>query len=293
MPIDPAIHDALLKSEIRKKPTEKPPPQRGPFTAIIEKSIQQEVDLLLAEEDPTQNKLLGLQTRRTKLEHELRESLDMPDFSKHVETAINILRNEGNRYLEKDNHDLLIAGLNKLNKSISSLDPVNLNDETLNAAIKLSPQNLSSILNIGIAKYSEGLMPESLSIFAFLSALDFEEPDYWYRLGIVAQKCEQYDLALRAFAFTSMLAPDFIGTHIFAAESFLKTGKLEDAIAEVKEIKSIIETTKVDEEMQKRVVNIENLIAAALPDEEEDSKAIDEKTEKHVILIGVTYVRKN
>jgi tetratricopeptide (TPR) repeat protein len=263
MPIDPALYDMMHGVTPTKKKvlSSEVPINNGHFVPAIEKSIEMEVNRLLADEDPNQNKLLSVQARRAKLAQEMRESLDMSELEKHVSTASDIIRNEGNNYLEKEAHNLLIQGLNSLGKQMLSLDPENLNNETLRTALTLPPNNLSAILKIGIAKFTDGLLQESFSIFAFLSALDSEEPDYWYRLGLVAQKCEQYERALRAFALTSLLAPEFIGVHIFAAECYLKMGQHDDALAEVNEMKHMFETNEVSEEWKARIVDIENLLA--------------------------------
>ncbi|MBA2727020.1 MAG: hypothetical protein H0U49_02465 [Parachlamydiaceae bacterium] len=266
--IDPALFDMMhgITTAAKKKVLPMVNTNTNdPFGSVIEKSIQEEVDLMLANEDPNQKKFLSVQARRTKLEDELRESLDLSEFGKHVTIATNIIKNEGDQYLEKQEFDLLIEGLNNLQKQMSKLDPNNLNDDAIKEALTLTPTNLASIQKIGIAKFSDGHMPESLSIFALLSALDSQEPDYWYRLGLVAQKCEQYDLALRAFALTSLFAPEFIGAHIFAAECYLNLEKYEDALAEVNEIKKILETTKVNDEWQARLIDIEKLLSAAKP----------------------------
>jgi tetratricopeptide (TPR) repeat protein len=267
MPVDPALFDLMhgvMPNKMGGGSSLKGAIKKDPFDAAIEKAIKQEVDTMLADEDPSQNRFISLQAKRSKLEQEVRESLDMSAFGNHIESAIGILKKEGWQSLEKEEFELLVKELDNLSQKLANLKPDSLNNENLTAALTIEQSNLNSILKVGIAKINEGLMSESLSIFTFLSTLDAADPEYWYRLGLVAQKCEQYPLALRAFAAASLLAPDFIGSRVFAAESHLALNQRENALAEIEEAKKLLKTIPNNEEWTKRVADIDTLIEANL-----------------------------
>lgn len=269
MPIDPSLCDLLhgIRPSKNKTPAENHLEKR-PFDAAFDLAIKKEVDQMIEKEDPSQHKLLTLQSRRAQLEQELRSDVEMSEFGTHLINALNILRNEGKNYLENEEYEQLIQAIDQQNQQIAKLEPSTLNDENLLAALTMSQANLASILKVGIDKYSQGLPNESLSIFSYLSSLDATNPDYWYRLGLVAQTCEQFDLALRAFAATAQITPEFIGNRIFAAQCYLHLDQREAAIKELEAARSLFEKSTPNEEWQKHIEDIENLLAANLIKEE-------------------------
>jgi hypothetical protein len=99
MAIDPALFD-MMNGVTNSKKKELPmttPKLNDPYSVAIEKSIQEEVDIMLANQDPNQKKFLPLKTHRAKLEQELRQSIDLSEFGDHVTIAINILIKEGDK----------------------------------------------------------------------------------------------------------------------------------------------------------------------------------------------------
>lgn len=186
----------------------------------------------------------------------------MSEFKNHVQTAMNIFRTEGINYLEKDENEAFIKDLDSFDLKLKNLDAETLKNESFEKIVYLSPESRASILKIGIGKFSENLLNDSLSIFAFLSSLEADNPDYWYRLGLVAQKCDLNELALKSFIVTSELAPGFAGSHIYAAQCYLTLDQPDNAKNEVDSVKAILKESPGEESWNQTVVDIENLLAA-------------------------------
>jgi tetratricopeptide (TPR) repeat protein len=205
---------------------------------------------------------LSPEAYREKLEAEVRNSLDLTEFSQHVTNAVRILQNEGQRYLSKHENDDLMENLDNLRYRLANIDLNHLENDILKTTLLISKESCASIQKIGIAKYSEKHLSDSLSIFAFLASLDSENPDYWYRLGLVAQESELNDLALRAYATVLQLAPEFIGAKVFIAQCYLNTKQRDKALIELAEIKNLLKTTKTPQNWNKHMLALESLLAA-------------------------------
>ncbi|MBA3602985.1 MAG: hypothetical protein H0W50_04950 [Parachlamydiaceae bacterium] len=235
--------------------------QKDRFDLALDEAIKEQVNSVIAKEGLFENKLLTVSLRSSKLEHEIRETASFTDVRNNVSLAVKILQEEGLQYFERVEYDALFESLNEINQHIDALNLKELNDEALQAALTISTSSGRYILKVGIDKYEQGLIEESLAIFFFLTIVNPIEPDYWFRLGLVAKKCENYSLALNSFATSSELAPEFIGAHIYTAYCHLKMHSKENVLAKLTEAKKIQETTQVEEKWRQHIGDIENLLA--------------------------------
>jgi tetratricopeptide (TPR) repeat protein len=242
--------------------------QKNTHQDTLDELIEEQVEKIMREEDATNVKLLSKEARRIKIKQEIEESLKMREYSNTITSAVNILKTKGAKYLEAEVFQKLLEDLNKLGERISGLNLKSLDDETLDQVLTISPSSMDAILVVAILKFNEGLLPDSISVFTLLCTLDASEPDYWYRLGLVAQKNEQYDLSLNALAIATLLAPEFIGTRIYSAQCYIILQQYDDARAELEEAKKLINSINVEEEWSLRVQDIEILLAADCSEKE-------------------------
>lgn len=225
----------------------------------LEEAIKEQVDNLMAIENDPSMKFLPLEARRAKIEHEVRAALDFSELGKTVGLAYEILRKEGSIYLNTEENVILQESLDQFCEQLENVEIKELTDEKMNAALALSEKSKHLILKIGIEKFRQEKIEETLEILTFLTTIDEEEADYWYRLGLVAMKSGKYDLGLRAFTTTSDLAPDFIGGHLNAAECYLKIGKRLEADSALKEAKKCLKSEEA-KDWGDRIHEIEQLI---------------------------------
>ncbi|MBA3238171.1 MAG: hypothetical protein H0T62_07490 [Parachlamydiaceae bacterium] len=268
---DPSLFDKLHGGIA---PQKKPPQKTNSISAsevmmakdsyevAFEEAIHEQVNSLMASREGIENKMLSPGEKRAQLEQKVRASLDFAEFGSYIESAFKIIRTDGPQYLDKADYKSVMDSLDKLNQQLTSLDITKLCGNSLRNALVLPKKIQQLILKVGIDKFITESYDNSLALFSFLSLTDPEEPDYWYRLGLVAQKCENYVLALKAFAATSLLAPDFIGARIFAAQCYLHSGSGDDAEAELLEATRILKgSAEMAGEWQKYVEDIDVLLA--------------------------------
>lgn len=227
------------------------------FELALQKTIKSQVDSLLKEEDPNQNKLLPPAARYQKLEEELKKSLNLAELQENVSLALKIFRSEGMNYLSGEEFGSLQENLNILQRQLENFDFANF-DIDLESALEISPSVKASMLKIGIAKFEENSLLDALSVFNFLVSLDNDDPNYWYRLGLVAQELGRYDFALSAFLTTLQLTPDFIGARIFKAQCYFSNNQSDLALNELNEIKN--QTNGNNENWKEYIIHLENLI---------------------------------
>lgn len=220
----------------------------------LEEAIKNQVDSLMSIEGDS-NKLLPPEARRAKIEQEVRASADFSELGKFISLAFEILKNKGSTYLDKNENEILQQSLDELCRKLENQDLKELTHEKLKMAFAMSTESRKLILKIGIEKFLQEKIDDSLAIFTFLCTVEEEEADYWFRLGLIAKKSNNYELALRALTTTSRLAPDFIGAHLYAAECYIKTGRYGDAKSELKEAKNC-ENSK-DEEWREQILEVE------------------------------------
>lgn len=234
---------------------------RNKFKIAIEEVIKNRLDELLAEEEAKDIKFESLTVRKAHLEREIRDSINFTEFDRHITEAITILWKEGSASLEKEEYSVLINSLFALKKNLSLLDLNELDDAKLQEVLKLPANCGEMILKIAIEKFNQKQYDESLSLLIFLTLVNPQDPDYWYRLGLVAKKCKNYPLALCALETTSELTPDFIGSHIFAAYCYFEMQSRENAVAEFDRAKNLYDI-KMEEKWQQPLAHIEILLKA-------------------------------
>lgn len=257
MPLDSRLYDLMHGNTSNKKGQAS---SSDRFELAIKERVKKHVEQLISEGAVASNKLVPEGLKQELAEQEVLNSVDLTEFNNHLALAISILMKESNHYLNRIDCAHLIQELERINKNISELELSSLNDEVLYTAISMTHQGLSSILDIAIAKCNEGLLPESLALFALLTTLDSTEPNYWYRLGLVAQRTESYDLAARAYAAVGSMSPEFIGAPIFATECWLKMNQREMALTELAKAKTILKTNPSKEWLQ-YVIDLESLLS--------------------------------
>lgn len=252
--LDPHLSD-LMHGEKAAKDKD-----NSPFEIALDKAIKEEVEARM-EQEPPGNELLSPELRREKIEQEIRNDPSATESRNLSALAVRILLNEGSQTLDKVDYKNLYDNILALGEKLDALDMKALDANAIQEAFILSPEDGQSILKIGISKYTQGLIDESLAIFHFLTLVNPKEPDYWFRYGLTAEKCQNYPLALSALNTTSRLAPKFIGGHIFAAYCHLKMHSKEEALAELASAKQIAETTPVEDNWKEHISHVEQLMA--------------------------------
>jgi tetratricopeptide (TPR) repeat protein len=232
------------------------------FDLDLEKEIDNYVDSLNLEEDPIHPSLQNAKARKESMKLEIKEAVKLPELSKNLNSALNLLFSEGSVYLTKEAYEQLIEDLSNASIMLNVKLEESGND-TLQHLANISDESMKSIVEVSIAKFTEERYQDCFSLFSLLTVLNPAYSEYWFRFGLAAQKCENYELASRAYAAALELDPQLVGARLFAAECFVRLGKISEARAEIETAKQFVAQNNVDPMWIDLIQAIEDIINKA------------------------------
>jgi len=229
---------AMMNGPVRHK--------KDKYDEAMEREIKLYLDSLLVEEGAVGSQLVTANMKRARLLEELKEKLKMVELAEHIKSAFSFIRSEGLQYLEPAIHEKLLLEFQNAAKLLEEFDLTQEMPNNFQEMLAISDDAMEIIYRIGTAAYMEGRWQSSLSVFVLLATLNQSYPEYWFRVGIAAQKNDHLDLALKAYAMTSSMSPELIGPRLFAAECLLANGSTMEAMEQLKEAKKIKEKSDVE-----------------------------------------------
>lgn len=259
--LDPMLFDLMNgrgPKNLNSKGKADSPDKKSDSDIDFDEIVKDEVDRLLAMEDSS-NQLLPLEARRAKIEQEIRAGANSTESQKSMTLADRIMRNEGLNYLEKTEHDALLGKLDELSQKVHDLDIKEVTEDQLTAALAIPEKEQALILKIAIEKYKQGLFEDSLALLTYLTTVAADDPDYWYRLGLVAQKTGKIPLAVDALNNVTDLSPEFVGAHLYLAECYLSQKMNDEAHSEFNTARSILESSG-KEDWHEQLNELESLL---------------------------------
>lgn len=259
---DPYLH-ALFHGEIarkNKKITPQAQPEKNKFDQAIENHIDQYIDSLNLELKFHDNPLINPETKKAQLRDELKSSFVMPEFEKLLSEAFNVLLASHYNYLSPEQCRQMEQEFLEMNQEIEKIDLNEADENNFQTLFKISDGVMDGILTMGIVKYQEQEYPCALAIFTLLTCFNPENEDYWYRLGISAQKSEDYQLALKAYDTVLETSPELLGALIFSAECHLRLNQKESAQHYFIKAKEVASTQKLEEIWKVLLSKIEEAI---------------------------------
>jgi tetratricopeptide (TPR) repeat protein len=242
---DPHHLRAMMQGDLHKHHSKK---QKSPKSALdkeLDKEIDAYVDSMPIEEDP--NPLQSSKMKRESIRHDIKEAVQLPELSKLLESAVGLIFLEGAKYLTSEQNHQLIADFTNASTIFSNLHLSDTTDKNLQELTQISDDSMKSMVTIAIAKFTEERFEDSLALFSLLSILNPAYSEYWFRMGIAAQKCQNYELASRAYEAATQLDPKLIGARLFASECFTERQMPDQARAEIAAAKKIAEENPVDQ----------------------------------------------
>jgi hypothetical protein len=213
----------------------------------LKEDIEQEIDAFVNayefEPDPFQD----LKSKRARLKLQIQKTLEMQELSTQLEKAFEILFSEGSKYLENEANEKLLSDLSNSAEKLKDIGVQEAGNSDLQSLIKISDTSIISISEVAFAKFEEKRYADALALFSFLSILDPGSSEFWFRLGIAAQKNGNVGLASRAYAATLAIDPNNFGARLFAAECLAELNRFEEAKAEVAAAKDIVKNIDVEQ----------------------------------------------
>jgi tetratricopeptide (TPR) repeat protein len=212
--------------------------QKNQFEIEIDKEIEAYIDTLdLEDADPEKVRLVSKEMKRAHIKAELQAQAKLPELTDQLTMAFKVLHDEAREILTETEFLSLQSDLQEADKTFEQMDgktPITTNYKEI---LHLQDSTIDSISKVAVERFNQSLYAESLSLFVLLATLIPENADYWYRAGILASKCEKYELALRFFKAASTLNQDSIAPLIFSIDCYLKQNMEPEAKQLYSEIK--------------------------------------------------------
>lgn len=231
--------------------------ERNRFDIEVENEIDEYIKTVHVDHS---DKFMSPELQRSRLKMELIELSKLSELSSQINLAFKTLVSEGQRYLDKDEYILIKNEFAAANDIINELDPKNQTTESYKTLLLLSDATIDAIFKIAVSTFKELRYHESLSLFILLTVLVPENTDYWYRAGILAQECENYELALRLYGAATSLEPSWVAPWIFSIDCYLKCGMQPEAKAAYSEAIKINEASPADNEWKELLIQYQSII---------------------------------
>lgn len=218
---------------------------KNKFDVAAEKYVDMHVEALHFEEEFAQDKLFSPQMRKAQLRAELLAALQFSELDKPLDNAFKLLFSEGLQYIDHEVYPAMIDQFKQMADRLEKLDPTQ--PEELHSWSTLSDAVLNEIAKMALTKYDEENYTPCMALFVLLTVLYGDNFEYWYRLGIAAQKSEEINLALKAYTEALKIEPELVGARLFSVECYLKIGSKQAAEEELEKAKSLKALAGFDE----------------------------------------------
>lgn len=100
---------------------------------------------------------------------------------------------------------------------------------TVGSLYGVDGNRLEAVYSVAHTMYGNGKFADALTMFRFLTIMDYTEMRYWMGLGATQQMMGDYDAAVQAFAYATMLDMDDPKPQLQAGYCLLKMGQYEPA----------------------------------------------------------------
>ncbi|MBL4818380.1 MAG: hypothetical protein JKY15_03995 [Deltaproteobacteria bacterium] len=107
--------------------------------------------------------------------------------------------------------------------------------KTLKALRGYTDEELQTVSQIAYYMMMQGKLEDAKTLFEGLVAIDPSQEYYFRALGVLAQKAEDSNLALRHFGYAIQLAPDKPDGYVNRAEIFIYLDDQDKARADLKD----------------------------------------------------------
>ncbi|MBA3238165.1 MAG: hypothetical protein H0T62_07460 [Parachlamydiaceae bacterium] len=249
-------YDRHLINIVSKNPTDKKNDE-DLFSRSYDKVIDEYIKSSGLENGLERNLLIPPHLRNAKLREEIKSEIEPVELMDYLKKAIQALTDDGPNLVESGDYEEMLV---QLSKSSNYLKKINFNEEVtddLKTLLHIDEHVMETIFKIAQLEYKNEKVEESLAIFSLLTVLVPQDPDYLYRLGIVARQINKLELALLAFAKATTLNTTFIEARIYSAECNLKLGNFQEAKNELDEIKNQANEKSIDQDWLDIVDQIE------------------------------------
>lgn len=200
------------------------------------------------------------QMRKNSEEEDTQASIECPELISQLSISFNILCLESFKYLDKEVYESMVRQINSINQLI---DTINFDDPSkeFKEFLNMEKSTMDAIEKVAILKFNQEEYPACLSLYTLLLILASKNLEYSMYMGISAQSCEKFNLALKAYNIVKENFPEATDSRLFSVECYLQMNQYQEAESEFTQAKKMIQAKDLDHDRQKFIAEIEDLIA--------------------------------
>ncbi len=226
-------------------------PIKNKFEIAIENAINKYVETLNVEDTAFEDHKRHLDRIKEEIK---RESLS-PKLKNQILGAFDFIMAKGSENLNKELFERTMKEFQSLNEYLQNVD---LNEPFPD--FKITPEVNAGLLQLALLKYQKSEYPLSLSLFVLLTALNPINADYWFRQGIVCQKCQEYEMAIQYYERSLELDSELLGARLLTIECLTNTKQLDLAKSSFEQIKKMTEGMEMSEIWTEYMADIDSII---------------------------------
>lgn len=230
------------------------------YEVEIDESLNQYLEFLGDDSDPNENKLISKEMKKSKKKQEILNELLPSEVDEAIEKAFQILLNEGNQFLSKEDYEALVNALNEIEENLENKSGENPNDLSIQDYLKLTDKNIETIFNVAVGKSKESKFEDAFALFVLLSSVVPSDLDFLYRAGIAAQECGKINLAINYLSNFCELVPDFIDARLILIFCYIKNDLYDKAEIEFEIVNKLKSENEIIEAQTKAIQEIETLL---------------------------------
>lgn len=234
---DPYLEAMMHGKFIKGKSHPSSPPHKSPCLVAAEKEIIKHIESLDLDTLYAHNRLVSASMKKAQLKEEMTRNILFDDLTSQLSLAFNALLTLGKQTMNPDIYrqwEEKLYSIPELYDQISPDHPI----EPPQTLLHISDEMMDAALKLAQDKYEEENYPVSMSLFTLLTAFAPGTEEYWFRLGIAAQKSGQYSIALNAYHAACEINPQLVGAKLFSIECLLRENQRDEAMKLFFEIKS-------------------------------------------------------
>jgi tetratricopeptide (TPR) repeat protein len=225
----------------------------------LKQAVDEEIEKRLEGFIP--NPLQSLEQKRAALREELKNEMELHELSSYLKRACQTFGSTGHSYIEHERFVQIEEEFKEAYQIIADPD-FSIESLDLRESLDISDQTLQALYDFAVAQFDEGLVLESLSLLILISQFIFDNPDIWYRLGIIAHQLENYDLAIRAYQGAIALNSALVGARLWLIECLLIENRTQEAQEKLKDMKNYFDAKAIESSWQKIWMLLDQKLAA-------------------------------
>lgn len=240
---DPFL-EALMKGEHRVGTAGiLPPKSKDRFEIALDTHIKKFLSSINFEDECLNNRMVTPEIKRAQKKSELIRQFKLKDNSNLILRAKNVFIEEGKRILDESKYYETLIAFYALAERLAKLDLESNLSENFQTILEVQNETLESIDFVSQHLFETGSYKDSQALNTLLFTLVPENSLYWYRAGLAAHNCEDFNFAIEAYVKASTIDPTLIGAFLFAAECFIRQGLKQEALQSIEKAKATEESS--------------------------------------------------